>query len=204
MSGEILVGGCLLLGFLTRLSAFVALFMLINYYLGPGMARGGAMIAQQQTFIVALIIFYSPPRPRAGVGWAYFSRRQRCKMKLQGSATVEGTRRYRKRFEGNIRPDIFANLKDCGSHPLASALIWAITMRRPTSSTTMRSSAPSNRAAMSSTPRSITVAKCSERSIGTALKQLRLGIQLLRDRRSVRRWFYSLRCRPAKRHAELF
>src|SRR5262245_41505974 len=57
MCGEILVGGCLLLGLLTRLSAFIALFMLINYYLGPGMARGGATMAQQQTFIVSLIIF---------------------------------------------------------------------------------------------------------------------------------------------------
>jgi len=57
MSGEILVGGCLLLGLLTRLSAFVALFMLINYYLGVGMVRGGATMAQQQTFIVSLIIF---------------------------------------------------------------------------------------------------------------------------------------------------
>jgi thiosulfate dehydrogenase (quinone) large subunit len=57
MAGEILVGGCLLLGLLTRFSACVGLFMLINYYLGPGMARGGAMMAQQQTFIVALIIF---------------------------------------------------------------------------------------------------------------------------------------------------
>ena len=56
-SGEILAGGCILLGFLTRFSSFVALFMLINYYLGPGMARGGAMLAQQQTFIVALVIF---------------------------------------------------------------------------------------------------------------------------------------------------
>lgn len=55
--GEILVGGCLLLGFLTRWSAFVGLFMLVNYYLGPGMARGGASLAQQQTFIVAMIIF---------------------------------------------------------------------------------------------------------------------------------------------------
>ena len=57
MFGEILVGGCLLLGLLTRLTAFVGLFMLINYYLGPGMARGGATMAQQQTFIVSLIIF---------------------------------------------------------------------------------------------------------------------------------------------------
>jgi NADH dehydrogenase len=57
MCGEIAVGACLLLGFLTRFSASVGLFMLINYYLGPGMARGGAMLAQQQTFIVALVIF---------------------------------------------------------------------------------------------------------------------------------------------------
>src|ERR687891_261446 len=57
MVGEISVGACLLLGLLTRLSAVVGLFMLINYYLGPGMARGGAMVAQQQTFIVSMIIF---------------------------------------------------------------------------------------------------------------------------------------------------
>jgi uncharacterized membrane protein YphA (DoxX/SURF4 family) len=56
MAGEILVGGCLLLGLLTRFSACVGLFMLVNYYLGPGMARGGASLAQQQTFIIALII----------------------------------------------------------------------------------------------------------------------------------------------------
>ena len=55
--GEILVGACLLLGFLTRFSSFVGLFMMINYYLGPGMARGGATMAQQQTFIVSMIIF---------------------------------------------------------------------------------------------------------------------------------------------------
>ena len=103
MFGEILVGGCLLLGLLTRLNAFIALFMLINYYLGPGMARGGAAMAQQQTFIVSLVIFLlSNPGRRAGIGRAYFSRRQGCKMKLQGSATAEGTERYRKRFEGKI------------------------------------------------------------------------------------------------------
>jgi NADH:quinone reductase (non-electrogenic) len=55
--GEIAVGACLLLGFFTRFSALVGVFMLINYYLGPGMAKGGAMLAQQQTFIVALVIF---------------------------------------------------------------------------------------------------------------------------------------------------
>jgi hypothetical protein len=43
---------------LTRFSALIALFMLINYYLGPGMARGGVSMAQQQIFIVALIIIF--------------------------------------------------------------------------------------------------------------------------------------------------
>jgi uncharacterized membrane protein YphA (DoxX/SURF4 family) len=57
MVGEIAVGACLLLGLFTRVSALVGLFMLINYYLGPGTARGGAMIAQQQTFMILLAIF---------------------------------------------------------------------------------------------------------------------------------------------------
>lgn len=57
MIGELTVGACLLLGFMTRFSAGVGLVMLVNYYLGPGMARGGATLAQQQTFIVALAIF---------------------------------------------------------------------------------------------------------------------------------------------------
>jgi len=57
MAGEIAVGACLLLGLLTRWSALIGLFMMINYTLGPGTARGGATLAQQQTFIVALAIF---------------------------------------------------------------------------------------------------------------------------------------------------
>ena len=57
MLGEISVGACLLFGLFTRVTAAVGLFMLINYYLGPGMARGGAPLAQQQTFIIALVIF---------------------------------------------------------------------------------------------------------------------------------------------------
>jgi len=56
MSGEILVGLCLVLGLLTRLSSIVGIFMLLNYYFGPGMARGGAPLAQQQTFIVVLVV----------------------------------------------------------------------------------------------------------------------------------------------------
>ena len=55
-SGEILIGLCLVLGLLTRLSSIVGIFMLLNYYFGPGMARGGASLAQQQTFIVVLVV----------------------------------------------------------------------------------------------------------------------------------------------------
>ena len=57
MTGEIAVGTCLLLGFCTRFAAAVGLFMLLNYFFGPGMARGGATLAQQQTFIALLVIF---------------------------------------------------------------------------------------------------------------------------------------------------
>jgi thiosulfate dehydrogenase [quinone] large subunit len=73
--GEILVGACLLLGLLTRFSACVGLFMMINYYLGPGMARGGATLAQQQTFIVAMIIFLlSNPGRALGLDGLVFGR----------------------------------------------------------------------------------------------------------------------------------
>ena len=57
MIGELAVGACLLLGFLTRFSAIAGLVLLINYYLGPGMARGGSILAHQQTFMVILAIF---------------------------------------------------------------------------------------------------------------------------------------------------
>lgn len=57
MFGELAVGACLLLGLLTRYSSVIALFMIVNYLLGPGMARGGATLAHQQTFLVALVIF---------------------------------------------------------------------------------------------------------------------------------------------------
>jgi thiosulfate dehydrogenase [quinone] large subunit len=57
MFGEIAVGACLLLGLFTRLTALVGLFMLVNYYLGPGTARGGSLLAQQHIFIIALVIF---------------------------------------------------------------------------------------------------------------------------------------------------
>ena len=54
--GEFAVGIGLLLGLLTRLSAFVGIFMVTNYMLGPGMARGGALFANQQIFILSLLI----------------------------------------------------------------------------------------------------------------------------------------------------
>ena len=54
--GEFAVGISLLLGLLTRLSAFVGIFMVTNYMLGPGMARGGALFANQQIFILSLLI----------------------------------------------------------------------------------------------------------------------------------------------------
>jgi uncharacterized membrane protein YphA (DoxX/SURF4 family) len=75
--GEIAVGGCLLVGFLSRWSALVGLFMLINYYLGVGMVRGGATSAQQQTFIILLAIFVlaSPGRTLGLDGLLFGSRR---------------------------------------------------------------------------------------------------------------------------------
>jgi thiosulfate dehydrogenase [quinone] large subunit len=75
MTGEILVGACLLLGLLTRFAAFVGLFMVINYYFGPGMARGGAVMAQQQTFAVSLIVFLlSSPGHALGLDGLVFTR----------------------------------------------------------------------------------------------------------------------------------
>jgi thiosulfate dehydrogenase [quinone] large subunit len=76
MTGEILAGAGLLLGLLTRGSALIALFMLINYYLGPGMARGGVSLAQQQTFIIALIIIFLSNAGRSlGLDGLLFSRK---------------------------------------------------------------------------------------------------------------------------------
>ena len=56
-AGEIAGVACLLLGLLTRFSALIGLFMLANYYLGPGMAHGGLVLAHQQIFIIVLAIF---------------------------------------------------------------------------------------------------------------------------------------------------
>ena len=78
MIGEICVGACLLLGLFTRLSAVVGLFLVINYLLGIGMARGGAPLAQQQTFIVSLVvILLSNPGQTLGLDGLLFRPRLR-------------------------------------------------------------------------------------------------------------------------------
>ncbi|OGQ78812.1 MAG: hypothetical protein A3F90_15255 [Deltaproteobacteria bacterium RIFCSPLOWO2_12_FULL_60_19] len=56
MWGEILVGFCLVVGLLTRFSAIIGLFMLVNYSLGPGMARGGAVLSTPLTFIASFVV----------------------------------------------------------------------------------------------------------------------------------------------------
>jgi thiosulfate dehydrogenase [quinone] large subunit len=56
--GEILVGICLILGLLTRFSSAVGAFMMVNYILGPGMARGRSSLAQSETFFVAMIVLF--------------------------------------------------------------------------------------------------------------------------------------------------
>jgi hypothetical protein len=59
----------------TRFAAAVGLFMMINYILGPGMARGGAVIAQQQTFVVCLVVFLlSNPGRALGLDGLIFGR----------------------------------------------------------------------------------------------------------------------------------
>ena len=58
MYGEILVGICLIIGLLTRFSAGVGIFMLANYLLGPGWARGGNVYGQTQTFLIAMIVLF--------------------------------------------------------------------------------------------------------------------------------------------------
>jgi uncharacterized membrane protein YphA (DoxX/SURF4 family) len=74
MTGEVAVGACLLVGLLTRFAACVGLFMLVNYYLGPGTAKGGVMLAQQQMFIIALAIFVlSNPGRSLGLDGLLFS-----------------------------------------------------------------------------------------------------------------------------------
>src|SRR5262245_25432505 len=77
-SGEILIGLCLVLGLFTRLSSIVGIFMLLNYYFGPGMARGGAPLAQQQTFIVVWWFLYSPTLEGPWAWTAFYSKNGSC------------------------------------------------------------------------------------------------------------------------------
>jgi len=79
MWGEILVGFCLVVGLLTRYSAIIGLFMLANYYFGPGMARGAAtpsVVAQQFTFMASMIVFIlSSPGRAMGLDALLFRRK---------------------------------------------------------------------------------------------------------------------------------
>ena len=78
MTGETLVGACLVLGLLTRAGACVGLFLVLNYYLGIGMNRGGAPLAQQQTFMVCLVvIILSNPGRTLGLDALLFRARGR-------------------------------------------------------------------------------------------------------------------------------
>lgn len=76
MWGEILVGACLIVGLLTRYSAIIGLFMLINYSLGPGMARGALVLDLPLTFIVAVVVLIlSSPGRALGLDALLFRRK---------------------------------------------------------------------------------------------------------------------------------
>ena len=76
MYGEILVGICLIIGLLTRFSAGLGIFMLANYMLGPGWARGASTYAQTQTFFIAMVVlFLTNPGRTLGVDGFLFKRK---------------------------------------------------------------------------------------------------------------------------------
>ena len=76
MSGEILIGLCLILELLTRFASIVGIFQLLNYYFGIGMVRGGATLAQQQTFMFVLVVFIlTSPGRTLGLDGLLFRRR---------------------------------------------------------------------------------------------------------------------------------
>jgi hypothetical protein len=115
-------------------------------------------------------------------------------MKLEGSATAEGTERFRKRFEGKIPSGHFRQSQGLwlssigigtylGNHDAETDKLYhdAI-VRAVESGCNVIDTAINYR---------------SERA-GVS------GIQSRRDRRSDERRLYSLRCRSAERHAELF
>ena len=77
MSGEILIGLCLVLGLFTRFSSIMGIFLLLNYFFGPGMAKGGASLAQQQTFIILFVVLaLSRPGRTFGLDGLLFKKRQ--------------------------------------------------------------------------------------------------------------------------------
>jgi len=76
MYGEILIGLCLIIGLLTRLCSAVGIFQFANYTLGPGMARGGATLANSETFFIAMVVFLlTNPGRTLGVDGFLFKRK---------------------------------------------------------------------------------------------------------------------------------
>ena len=74
--GEILIGLCLIIGLFTRLSTAIGAFQLVNYILGPGMARGRSSLAQSETFFIAMIVlFLSNPGRTLGLDGLLFKRK---------------------------------------------------------------------------------------------------------------------------------
>jgi uncharacterized membrane protein YphA (DoxX/SURF4 family) len=57
MYGELAVGVCVLLGFLTRWASIVGILLMINYFCAIGFPKGGASMAQQITFAVSFLVF---------------------------------------------------------------------------------------------------------------------------------------------------
>jgi thiosulfate dehydrogenase (quinone) large subunit len=91
MSGEILIGLCLVLGLLTRLSSIVGVFQLLNYYFAIGIVKGGASLAQQQTFIAILIVLALSDAGRTlGLDGFLFKKTAAVRIRSLWSAAMRG------------------------------------------------------------------------------------------------------------------
>ena len=107
MVGEIAVGVCLLLGLFTRLSALVGLFMLIQLLSRPWHGTRRRDVGPTADLHHRVGDFRpgqsrSHPRSRRLAISRRRHEREKDKMKLPGSATLDGTDRYRKRFAGKL------------------------------------------------------------------------------------------------------
>jgi uncharacterized membrane protein YphA (DoxX/SURF4 family) len=57
--GEIMVGLCLLLGIFTRISSLIGLFIVLNFFFGPGMAKGGGFLCTATNFYCNVDCFHT-------------------------------------------------------------------------------------------------------------------------------------------------